>query len=192
MNHLSPEENELCLFVERKYAKSLRTTTDFDEFSLHLNKELGISLSTSTLKRLWGYVKDKRKPRGHTLDSLAVYVGFRHYNDFFQYLKTSSVYNSSFFSAVQIHVKELDAEDELAIGWAPNRYIRLRYLGNMEFEVLESRNSKLMQGDRFETITFLAGQPLSLAYILRKGERTAPFIGGRNGGLTLLKQLNDE
>lgn len=192
MNHSLPEINELLLQVEQKYTKKLSSTTNFEEFSLHLDKNEGIQLSVSTLKRLWGYVNDKHKPREHTLDQLSVYLGFKDFGAFCQHLKTSKRYNSSFFSTMQIHSKDLAEGCWLEIGWSPNRYIKLCYIGDMRFEVLDARNSKLMKGDRFETITFLAGQPLSLPYIERDGNRTPPFIGGRNGGLTLLKIVPNE
>ena len=53
----------------------------------------------------------------------------------------------------------------------------------------EARQSKLLQGDRFEAVSFLMGQPLFLPYVLRNGERLSPFIAGRNGGLTLVNSV---
>lgn len=192
MNHLLPEINELLVMVEQKYQKRLSTTTDFEEFSYHIEKHHNIRISVSTLKRLWGYVNDKHKPREHTLNQLATYLEFQHFAAFCNHLKTSMAYNSSFFSATQVHTKDLTTGCQLEIGWAPNRYIKLHYIGDRLFEVIEAQNSKLMTGDKFETITFFVGQPLSLPYIERENEHTPPFIGGRNGGLTLLKVSNNE
>ena len=42
------------------------------------------------------------------------------------------------------------------------------------------------------TACFLLGQPLLLSYIAREGYKTAPFIAGRNGGLTLINQVLHE
>lgn len=189
MNVYKPEIAELLLFVEKKYAQSLRTSTDFDGFSLCLKKQMGEVVSTSTLKRLWGYVNDQHRPRTHTLDLLSRYIGYEHFGDFCQWLKSSTVYNSSFFTARQVLTKELHPGAELEIGWSPNRYLRLCYQGEALFEVTEAKQSKLQAGDRFEVMSFLMGQPLSLPYVLRDGVRTSPFIAGRNGGLTLLNCL---
>lgn len=192
MNIYKPEIAELLLLVEKEYGKALRTTTDFDEFSFYLQKKGFGLISTSTLKRLWGYVNDIHKPRVQTLDLLSRYIGFSFFSGFCDYLKSSSAYNSSFFSAHQIMAKELTPGTELEIGWSPNRYLRLLYKGNTLFEVEEAKQSKLQKGDCFETATFLKGQPLFLPYVLRNGERTSPFIAGRNGGLTLLNCINHE
>ncbi len=50
----TPEIAELIRIVEEKYGRNLKTTTDFDEFSLFLEKEIHLKISPSTLKRLWG------------------------------------------------------------------------------------------------------------------------------------------
>lgn len=189
MNVYKPEIAELLLQVEKTYQKPLQTSTDFDEFSLYLKQQVNDLVSTSTLKRLWGYVGDSHLPRMRTLDVLARYVGHASFKQFCTWLKNSPVYNSSFFSAHQIVTRELAPGSELEIGWSPNRYLRLHYEGGDLFEVREARQSKLLVGDRFEAVSFLMGQPLFLPYVLRDGVKLSPFIAGRNGGLTLLNGL---
>ena len=66
----TPEIEELKRLVEEHYGKRLTTTTDFEEFSVILRLRHDISVSPSTLKRLYGYVSDSHKPRMLTLDSL--------------------------------------------------------------------------------------------------------------------------
>jgi len=192
MQDFKPEITELLLMVEKKYKKSLSTTTDFKVFSLQLESELGHLLSPSTLKRLWGYVNDHHQPSPQTLNLLCQYLGFDHFKAFCTHLKNSNLYNSSFFTAKQVQIQELTAGDHVEIGWSPNRYLLLHYQGNTWFEVLESHHSKLQQGDRFEAVNFLLGQPLTLAYVLREDQKTSPFIAGRNGGLTLVNRINHE
>lgn len=189
MKTYKPEIEELLKLVRRKYAKGLNTTTDFEEFTLHL-KALNVGeVSTSTMKRLFGYVNDIHTPRMFTLNVLSKYIGFIDFMSFCSDLKTSPLYNSSFFSAEQILTKDLTPGDEIEIGWAPNRYILLSFKGDVYFEVIESKQSKLLVGDCFETISFQKGQPLLLPYILRDTQRTPPFIAGRNGGLTIINKL---
>ncbi len=184
----TPEIEELKLLVEQKYGRIMGATSDFDEFSLILDKKLGCSVSSSTLKRLYGYVNDDHKPRMTTLDTLSQYLGYANFRSFTQWLKTSTKYNSSFFRANQLVSSELDEDDEVVIGWSPNRMLRLRYLGESVYEVLASENSKLQVGDRFVTGCFIKEEPLYLPYIERGGERTASFVAGRNGGLTVVSR----
>ena len=190
MDIYKPEISELLRMVEKKYAKPLDTTTDFEEFSYYLKqREVGL-ISASTLKRLWGYVNDLHDPRIITLNMLANYIGYENFKAFCEYLKTSTAYNSSFFTAEQILAKDLEVGSEVEIGWAPNRFLRLLYKGDGLFEVLEAKESKLQVGDCFETASFIKGHPLFLPYVLRDGKRTVAFIAGRNGGLTFIKCLH--
>lgn len=186
-----PEIEELLRLVEEKYSQKLHTSTDFDQFSLDLKRQKHGDISTSTLKRLWGYVNDSRKPRVSTLDILARYIGHESFDKFVVWLKTSSRYNSSYFFADHLSSSRLSPGDEVEIGWAPNRILRLRYLGDSEFVVTTASNSKLIAGDRFICGCFIKGQPLCLPYILRNGEKTSSFIAGRNGGLNYLKSPHD-
>lgn len=183
----TPEIEELKLLVEQKYDKILATTTDFEEFSGYVSRRQGETVSPSTLKRMWGYVGDSHKPRQVTLDVLARYLDHRNYPAFCSWLKTSTRYNSSFFNAAQLLSNELAIGTVVEIGWSPNRMVGLRYLGDSLYEVTASENSKLVAGDRFVTGCFIKGQPLYLPYIEREGKRTAPFVAGRNGGLTMIE-----
>lgn len=183
----TPEIEELKQLVKQKYGKTLATTTDFEEFSLYLKKKEDKNVSSSTLKRLYGYVSDEHKPRLTTLDPLAQYIGHADYKDFVCWLKNSTLYNSSFFMADQLTSSQLTAGTELVIGWSPNRMLTLRYLGESLYEVVTTENSKLLCGDRFVTGCFIKGQPLLLSYVERDGARTMPFVAGRNGGLTVVR-----
>ena len=182
----TPEIEELKSLVEQRYGKILGTTTDFEEFSFYLEKEVDKKISASTLKRLYGYVGDDHKPRIVTLDILANYIGHKNYMAFCQWLKTSTKYNSSFFKANQLVSSDLTKGAQIAIGWSPNRILQLRYLGNSTYEIEHAENSKLQKGDKFVTGCFIKEQPLFLPYIERGGERTASFVAGRNGGLTMI------
>lgn len=184
----SAEIEELKNLVEQHYGKALSTTTDFEEYSLYVGRHTGARVSASTLKRMWGYVSDRHKPRRYTLDILARCIGHEDFAAFVAWLKTSSRYNSSFFSANQLISRELSVGDIVEVGWSPNRLVTLRYLGDSRYQVIDSMNSKMRAGDEFITGCFIKGQPLYLPFIQRDGERTPPFVAGRNGGLTVINR----
>ena len=186
MNMNTPETEELKILVEKEFGRVLSTTTDFEEFSLSVNKRTEKRLSPSTLKRLWEYVRDSHKPRVCTLDILSQYIGHQDYASFKAWLKKSTRYNSSCFDAHQLTSSELRPGAVVEIGWSPNRTLRLNYLGESEYEVTRSENSKIQAGDRFMAGCFIKNSPLYLPYIERNGARTAPFVAGRNGGLTII------
>lgn len=187
-----PEIEELKLLVEEKYGRALNTTTDFEEFSWKVERVTGHPLSASTLKRMWGYVNDSHKPRIFTLDILACYLGHKNFTEFVEWLKTSPRYNSSFFDAAQLISSKMVPGAVVEIGWSPNRLVRMTYLGESRYEVIEARNSKIRVGDRLLTGCFIKGQPLYLPYIERDGGTTPPFVAGRNGGLTIINLIEEQ
>lgn len=188
----TPEIEELKNTVEKAYGKTLETSTDFDVFATDLRHKTGEAVSSSTLKRIWGYVSDNHKPRITTLNALAHFAGHASYSDFRKRLEACMGNNSSFLNADEVLSCGLMNGDIIEIGWNPNRVVRLRCIGMNIYEVISSCNSKLVQGDRFTAVSFIKGHPLYLPCIERNGERTLPFVAGRNGGLTIINLLNKQ
>lgn len=186
-----PELNYLLQLAEQHYGRKLATTTDFESLSVLIEKETGELLSSSTLKRLYGYVSLSPVPRKSTLDILARYIGKRNYDNFCNDLRNDPVFSSRFFSTVTVYSDDLKSGEFLRIGWAPDRVVQLKYLGEGEFEVESSANASLMKGDRFRQVSFMLGYPLYVSRIFRDGEYTPAYVAGINGGLNLLEVAED-
>ena len=164
------EIQELKSLVEKRFGRRLCATNDFEGLSLLLLTERRTPISASTLMRIWQYVNDEHAPRMATLDILAQYVGMPDFVAFCQWWKEGAGQSSAFFSAERIVTADLSVGDEVAIGWAPNRLVRLSYRGEGMFEVVRVHESKLMVGDLFPTASFILGEPLSIPYIIRDGQ----------------------
>ena len=182
-----PELAYLLTEVEKKYGRRIATTTDFESLSVVIEHQIGELISSSTLKRLWGYVSLNPTPRVATLDVLSRFVGHRDFKAFCNHLKESQVYASNFFTSRCQTVAELKPDTTVHIGWAPNRLVKMRYLGNYQFEVMSSENSQLMTGDRFELSEIIVGYPLYISRILRNGAYTPSYVAGQIDGINLLK-----
>ena len=159
MDNYQTEIIKLLRRVEQKYAKPLKTSNDFNIFSLFLKHRCGEFISPSTLKRLWGYVTYPHHPRMQTLDSFSHFLGYADFQAFCNGRPTGEFECSAFFSTPSISSDELDVGAEVELGWAPNRYVCLTYCGNFIYEVTEALQSKLRIGDRFEASGFVLGQP---------------------------------
>lgn len=182
-----PELAYLLDEVEQKYGRRIATTTDFESLSVVIEHQIGEMLSSSTLKRLWGYVSLNPTPRIATLDILSRYIGHKNFKAFCESLKESKAFVSTFFTSKYQTVSELTPGVIVTIGWAPNRVVTLNYLGEFQFEVLSSENSQLLPGDRFELSEIIVGYPLYISRILRDGEYTPSYVAGRQRGISLMK-----
>ena len=182
-----PEIAYLLTEVEKKYGRRIATSTDFESLSVVIEHQIGELISSSTLKRLWGYVSLNPTPRIATLDILARYLGHKDFRAFCQDLKESKSFVSTFFTARCQTVAELAEGAVVTIGWAPDRVVRMSYLGDFQFEVLSSLNSQLKVGDRFELSEIIVGYPLFISKILREGGYTPSSVAGQQDGINLLK-----
>lgn len=65
-----------------KFGHTLDSVSDYDALSLSISEVTGESVSPTTLKRLFGYIKPSTEPRPSTLSILARYVGYSGWSDF--------------------------------------------------------------------------------------------------------------
>lgn len=185
-NNTIPELQTLLDEVEKKYGRPIATSKDFNTLSVVLDHECHEVLSSATLKRLWGYVTLRTTPRKSTLDILSKFIGFNDFSDFRVTLLGKADDTSGYLDTTYLAAEDIPVGAVLRIGWEPNRLVRLRNTGAGWFEVIENHNSKLREGDRFETSCFFKELPLVLPFILR-GEETLPsYIAGKRRGLNLI------
>ena len=184
-----PELTYLLSEVQHHYGRRLATSTDFEALSVVIEHESGELLSSSTLKRLWGYVTMKPNPRQSTLDVLSRYIGKKDFYTFCKEIRDNGLYESRFFSSKMVVSSDLKPGTNIIIGWAPNRLVHLRYEGEDSFTVTSSENSKLLTGDRFIATGFALGYPLFIPKILRDGEYTPSYIAGADKGLSSIEMI---
>lgn len=195
MVKIVPELNYLLAEVEKRYGRRLSTSADFEALSVVVEHECGELISSSTLKRLWGYVTLKPTPRISTLNVLSRYVGKRDFSAFKQSILNDKQFVSHFFSVKKVCSSDLKNGAEVLIGWAPNRLVTLRYDGDGNYTVIKSENSKLLEGDKFQAESFMVGYPLYIPRIMRNGEYTLSYIAGTQEGLNradIISEGNDQ
>jgi hypothetical protein len=185
--HHTPEILALMTAVEGRFGRRPETSTQFISLSYAIETVTGELLSASTLKRLWSYVSSTPAPRINTLDILSQYVGQRSFRTFCESLRAGREETSGFFQTSFVVAEELEPGTLVEVGWAPDRLVRVEFLGEQRFKVVEARNSKLRPGDEFETASMMTGYPLCLSGVLRDGKMTTPFVGGKQGGLTIVR-----
>ena len=72
----------LCRAVEQKIQMSMLCPRDFVVLSRSIARDVGDTLSSTTLKRIWGYLSDGTRPQWSSLSVLARYVGFSSWAQF--------------------------------------------------------------------------------------------------------------
>ena len=184
MNDNKGDIKELLRLVQNKFGRTLATPSDFDALILQVSQTTGERVSISTIKRMVGYVNDNHEPSNATLSVLARYLGYRDWHAFT--LRNEDPASGSLNQDI-IQSDQLKKGEEVEMEWLPDRYCRMKYLGNRHFEVLEVRgSSRLNVGDTLDVMVFGLGQPMMATNHLHNGNVRPLYIAGRTHGLARL------
>lgn len=160
---------------------------DFDTLETNIKKKLPQAvINAKTLKRLFGYDKTDTDStiRLYTLDILTKYLGYDNWNAYLEHLQLLEGIGSGDFKGEEINADDLQIGDTLQIAWQPNRKSTLKYLGNQQFEIVETENSKWQVRDTFFCRHFISGKPLYVDNLTDKNgilKSTMYVVGEKNG-----------
>lgn len=163
--------------------------SDFDFLEEDIKKELPkTSINAKTLKRFFGYDRTEEGSfiRLYTLDVLTQYVGYESWNAYHEHLQLLEGSGSGDFKGEEINADDLSIGDALQIAWQPNRKSTLKYLGNQQFEITETENSKWQVGDTFLCKHFITDKPLYVDNLTDKNGvlKSAMYVVGEKNGIS--------
>ena len=173
--------------LKQKSRSDLRLPSDCEFLSLDIESMTGVRIGATTLKRLIGFAQDERTPHTSTLDAIARYLGYAHWDE----LSKIEDKGNSDFDAPDDEVRSADLETGafVQITYLPDRKVTLEYIGEGHYKVADSDNSKLQKGDEVEILNFVLHHPLLVVNVLRDGESLGQFTAGRASGLSSIKLL---
>ena len=173
--------------LKEKSGNQLRQPSDCENLSLDIESKTRVRIGATTLKRLLGFAHDERTPHASTLDAIAHYLGYAHWEEL---LLIEDKGNSGFSTSdEEIRSVELQPDVHVEITYLPDRRVVMQYLGNQRYRIVESEKSKLQKGDELEIQNFVLHHPLLVLNVLREGESLGQFTAGRVSGLTSVKVL---
>lgn len=187
-------ENEFCIeklkqMLKLQFGRDMETPADFSDLSDDIRVKLKCSsISATTLKRLFGYIKYDKCISLSSLSLLARYLGYSGWNAFCMNYKSES----DFISNQVIYSKNLSKGDSVVFEWNPNRYCLAEFLGNDKFLVRDAQNCKLEIGDTFTTTQFTLNNPLiitDLIQIRMSDNSPKKYVAGSKSGLSKLKEI---
>ena len=171
--------------LKRKSATDLRQPSDCDFISLDIESKTGVRIGATTLKRLLGFAQDERVPHASTLDAIARYLGYAHWEE----LSQIEDKGNSDFDVTDEEVRSADLQPDavVEVTYLPDRKVRMKYQGNNRYQIIESLNSKLLVGDEVEILNFVLHHPLLVLNVWRSGQSLGQFTAGRVSGLSSVK-----
>jgi len=170
--------------VERTAGFTPKSPKDFTRLEREIFAATRELISTSTLKRFWGYNGEKYavKPFRGTLNILSNYIGLISW-DVFCSITTDNGISSNYINSEILSTRTLQAGDVIRLQWRPDRCVSIRYDGLDMFTVTESKNSKLQPGDTFICPIFVKGEVLYLTHLVSNGNPPTNYACGKDGGI---------
>ena len=192
--------------LKRKSENGLRLPSDCELLSLDIQSKTGVRIGATTLKRLLGFAQDERQPHTSTLDAIACYLGYAHWDELTSTLDAIACYlgyahwdelakiedegNSDFNNfSDELRSDSLQRGDSVQVTYLPDRQLLFEYQGNDRYLVVESLNSKLRVGDEVEIQNFILHHPLLVARVWRDGDSLGQYTAGRVSGLSSIKVM---
>jgi hypothetical protein len=175
--------------IQQKFGQEIRYSKDCEVLAVDICNNTSRKISVSTIKRLFGLAKGIEEPRLYTLDVLAIYIGYKNYDDLLIEFKTA---NSSELEILEeVRAESLNMNDELDLQYEPNRNLKLRYLGDSKFELIEVLNSKLKEKDIVVLSHIIRDYPLFLRNVIRKEKNLGSFTAAKISGITSIRILTN-
>lgn len=84
---------------------------------------------------------------------------------------------------------DLKVGQVVRVTYLPDRILTFAYLGNEQFEVSESVNSKLREGDVLTISSFVERYPLIARCVIRDNVELGSYSAARATGLTTISVL---
>lgn len=170
--------------ILEKYGKDVIYSAD----CAPLAAEIGVG--ETTVKRMFGILgKDSsernRTPHNSTMDIVAKYLGYDDYKSLLKELNEGE-FSSEFTSMETIEADSLEAGTQIQLKYEPARILVMTYLGAGEFVINESKNSKLLKGDRIRLTHLVLGQEMIVTEVVRDGRTLGGYRAAKDGGITSL------
>lgn len=169
--------------VEKALDRRIATPKDFDHLSERIYARLHIMLSATTLKRLWGYLKEDNTPRLATLDILARFTGYENWDDFCQSVGNKEQVQSNIIASRSLSSEQLEPGNRLILTWLPDRKCEIEYCGDHRFKVISAQNSKLRPDATFKCHLFIEGEPLYVDELCQNHVDIGSYVAGKINGI---------
>jgi hypothetical protein len=173
--------------IEQKAGQRIRYSRDCDTLAEKILSDCKCSISSSTLKRLFGFVKGEKEPRAYTLDILAAYIGYPSWDELLHSFNTEGSQARREIS--ELKPSKLKPGEKFELSYKPNTIITIEHIGKSKFKVLAVKNSRLKEGNVFKAAVITLHHPLFVLEVEGDAGKEGKMIEGKISGITSIKKL---
>lgn len=152
--------------LRKKSGLCFERANDFDILSSIIGKETKRHIGITTLKRLFGYIKDERSANEYTLNTLALYLGFETWEAYVKVRHCDSVYN---FIDDALYIHKLTIGDIVDVKYLDRevRFSVVDFKGQNALKVENTHNGSLMKDDILLLYKLCKGEIIQAEQLIR-------------------------
>lgn len=158
--------NAIIEDIKEKSGLLFDKAEDFSILSSLIFKEIGRNIGTTTLKRLFYYIKDDRKSSEYTLNTIALYIGYNSWNE---YLSEKNLLSDWGYNDETIYIHALEINTKIFIQYLDRKitFIVVNHEGENYLKVISSENSSLKINDLLFVHKIRKGEILEAEKVIR-------------------------
>ena len=180
---------EIIKKIEEKFKTEIKYAGQCDALAQAIFDETKTTIGVTTLKRLFGFAADERRPHVSTLDVIARYIDYPSFKLLVKDLGEDC--DISMYQPVEsLDNKGLTVGKQVQITYDPQRLVLMTYLGDDQFVVNESKNSKLGKGDILTIVQMIVGTSFYCKDVVRDSKSLGSYMGAKQNGLTAIEIIN--
>jgi hypothetical protein len=172
--------------IENKSGLRVRYVRDCNALAEKISTECSCRISGSTMRRLFGLGGGNGEPRAYTLDIIALYIGYRDWDDLLASFNTT-VQSDKFMN--ELKPAKLKSGEKFELSYRPDTVITIEYTGKYRFKVLSAKNSRLKTGDVFKVSVITLHYPLFILDVEGSKSEEGRMIEGKISGVTSIRKL---
>jgi hypothetical protein len=173
--------------ISERYAKGdIRYPKDCDGLAIHISQVCKTRISSSTLRRLYGFVKGIREPRLHTLDIVAEYIGHKGWEELIASFERTESEPEKLID--KLKPEQIKAGQAIQLTYEPAKVIEIRKVGG-QLQVVTSNEKRVLVNDEVRFKLLELHYPLTFTHHFRQGSSLGKLQLATVSGITSIKRV---
>ena len=173
--------------IEEKSGIKVLYSRDCDILANKISVESNCRISSSTVRRLYGFTTGTKEARVYTLDVISNYLGFSTWDDLIKPLDPNESIKTNIIT--ELKTNKLKIGDRYEYKFKPDAEVTIEFIGKSSFKVISSKRSQLKNGDTFTASVLTLHHPLFILNVERNGESVGKVIEAKVSGLTHISKI---
>lgn len=173
--------------IEAKYGKRIRYSKDCDALASDILHQTKQSISGSTVKRLFGFVKSTQEPRIYTLDVIAVYLGYGSFDELIGHLVNRPEAEKKL---TELTSDKIDKGQKVKLQYDYGKELIIECTDDLIFEVLNCTGKHLHAHDVISFGQIQLSYPLFFSEVKRYEKSIGSVTIGQVSGITNIELID--